>query len=154
MIELNNNHKSNDKNLTNDKNLSNDDKVCLICLENNGIFILCSKCKYKYCQECATKVNKLCSVCIRTSKLYSNNLLLNVDLNDYGYVYENFNDYGLENSHNTSYFYTLTISIILNSIIGFCWLTIIIFFGYICFKFLFNFLYSITNYIVRKFFIE
>lgn len=116
---------------TNDDN----DKICLICLENNGFLILCSNCKYKYCQDCANKVNNLCSVCIRTKEL-SSNIYLNI--NNYTYVYENMADYGIENSHNTLYSNILIQSIIINIIIGFCCIILILFFGYIGAKFIFN----------------
>jgi hypothetical protein len=129
----NNDDKTSDE--TNDKVLTTDDKICLICLENNGILILCLKCRYKYCLDCANKVNNLCSVCIRAKKLYQNNYF---DLNEYAYIYENMDDYGIENSHSTTYFFTLTMSIIINVIIGFCWIILIILFVFIGAKFIFN----------------
>lgn len=150
MIHYNNNT---NYNIKDDK--ITDDKICLICLENNGILILCSKCRYKYCVDCANKVNNLCSVCIRTRKLYSNNYMnLNFDVNDYSYIYEPMDDYGIESFHSTSYFFTLTLSIIGNIIIGFCWIILILFFGFIGLKFLLNIFYFILNYITSYFFIE
>jgi len=130
----------------------NDDKICLICLENNGITILCSKCKYKYCLDCANKVNNLCSICIRTRKLHSNNYLnLNFDVNDYLYIYIHPNNYGIESSHSTLCFFTLTLSIIINIIIGFSWIILILFFGIIELKFLLNIFYIVSNYITSYF---
>jgi len=150
IINYNLNDNSND-NLNNNSNnnfLTQDDKICLICLEHNGILILCSKCKYKYCHDCANKVNNLCSVCVRTRKLYSNNYInTNFDLNDYTYIYENMDDYGIESPHSTSYFFTLSLSIIINVIIGFCWIILILFFGFIGVKFLLNIFFLISNYI-------
>ncbi len=29
----------------------NPDIFCLICLEQNGVVVLCKRCKYKYCQD-------------------------------------------------------------------------------------------------------
>ena len=128
-------------------NKISDDKICLICLESDGILILCSKCKYKYCIDCANKVNNLCSVCIRTGKLRSSNYMnQNFDINDYSYIYnntydysyiyDNMDDYDIDSLHGTSYFFTLTLSIGINIIIGFCWIILMLFFGFIGLKFL------------------
>lgn len=131
-----------------------DDKTCLICLEQNGIVILCTKCKYKYCHECANKVKKLCTICVRIRKLYSDNYMnSNIDLSDYTYIYENIDDYDIESSHHVSYFFTIVLSILINAVIRFCWVMIILFFGFIGIKFLFNIFSIISNYIVHYFYV-
>jgi len=155
MTEYTNN---NPNNIINDNSNNNfliqDDKICLICLEQNGILILCTKCKYKYCHECANKLNNLCSICIRIRKLHPDNYMnINFDLSDYTYIYENIDDYGIESSHSTSYIFTLTLIIIINIVIGFCWFILILFFGFIGIKFLFNIFSLISNYLAQYFYI-
>ena len=106
------------------------DSFCLICLEKNGIKILCINCKYKYCIECANKINNVCAICVRIKTTKTTIRNDNIDINDYT-LYENIDDY---NSVEDQYFLTFRISLIAYIIYMFWWIIAILFFKYCIFR--------------------
>lgn len=115
-----------------------DDKVCIICFENNGIKILCEKCKYKYCQNCSVKLNNNCSICFRNKK---KNIIYHVDSNNYPYIYYDYNE---------EYVYLpmqYTISVVINTIVGIFHIIMVLFFGYIIILFVINILSNILGFL-------
>lgn len=103
------------------------DNLCLICMDVEGEIILCSKCKYTYCSNCAIKINKLCSICFRHKKLDEQNYY------DY-YDYYSYYDELVFEPINLSYF-NIILGFGINIIVGFCWFTLfilIVLFGYSC----------------------
>jgi len=139
---------NNDDNIELENNFNKQNEFCLICLEKIGIKILCTNCKYKYCIVCAKKINNVCTICIRMNTNVLNNI---IDLDDYAYIYDNFNMYNdMEYQYTYSYFLTLCLSLIVNSIIMFCWIFLILFFGYIGFIFLYDILFQINNFIISN----
>lgn len=111
-------------------NINDDDnKLCVICMDDNGIIVLCSKCKYLYCLICAKKINNLCSICFRPNQLNQLNQLNLLNQPNELTNYYTYGDYVYEVPH--TYFFTISISVIITVIISFCWLLLFIFFGYI-----------------------
>ncbi len=108
--------------------LNNEHDSCLICLEKNGTIVLCSKCKYKYCYDCANKVNNSCIVCNRIS---------NISRQNYSYI--NYLDLSEQDHSNINYsniyfyfptipyFFIIWISIIVNVFIGLGFIILILF---------------------------
>ena len=121
------------------------EKLCIICMEENGINVLCKKCKYKYCSDCSNKINNNCSICVRTKNYISPNGI--TDINDYNFIYENIEDYGINEDvaffrrSISIYFFSIGINILL----GFCWIIIFSLFGFVCFKFIYNIVYHIIT---------
>ena len=100
------------------------DKLCLICLEKKGIIILCEKCKYKYCYDCANKVNNLCSICNRTKITEQEYFDVdNLDIVQQNITYSNIYFY----YPTIPYFFIIWLSIIVNILIGFCFIILILF---------------------------
>lgn len=115
------------------------DYYCLVCWLNKGEIILCSKCKYKYCDECAKKLNNTCSICIR---------IKNQNQDDNEYLYLNEYDNGIIYNPEQIHFMTVTASVVISIIIGTCWLVMSCLFGYIGIIFLINYLYKLFIFII------
>jgi hypothetical protein len=121
--------------------LTNDESIdyCLICWLNKSKIVLCSKCKYKYCMECAKKLNNTCAICIRTREInrYNDEHLIEYDI---GIIYE----------PDITYFIILTKNIIISIIFGCCWLAVSCLFGYIGIIFLIKYLRKLFIFIICK----
>lgn len=119
---------------------------CIICWLSESKIILCDKCKYFYCEDCAKKMNNRCSICYRSEKV--------IIEDNYFYEYEN-QIHGIMiyepqeiSEISGAHFLTLVMSISVGTIIGICWITLIGFFVFIGIKFLINvinFLFNITQ---------
>lgn len=92
---------------------TSEDKLCIICLEFEGIIKLCSKCKLLYCEICAKKLSDKCTICFRNFKNNTNTLMY------YNEPVE------FEVSYPRYYLTGLLVSIILNFLM---YITILIFF--------------------------
>lgn len=55
----------------NKNNSINDDNLCIVCWNTNSIIVLCTNCKFKYCNDCVKKVNGKCCICNRNKKKYN-----------------------------------------------------------------------------------
>ena len=68
---------------------SNLNNSCSICYENLAQISLCEKCKLKYCNDCANKINNRCCICFRSKNNNSNtnNAIINIYDNDYFWIY-------------------------------------------------------------------
>ena len=120
----------------------NPDIFCLICLEQNGVVVLCKRCKYKYCQDCAEKINNACSICIRMKK--KSNEFFGEFFNEN--PNENHNEnFDIEYNNSPRYFCTICFSIITNIIVGFSCIVASISFGYVLTVFLYKVLYQIIK---------
>lgn len=57
---------------------------CVICINKLGIILLCEKCKLKYCNDCAIKVNGKCCICFRQNTNKNRiNLYYDDNINDF-----------------------------------------------------------------------
>ncbi len=139
-LEINENYKfmnNTSKILLND---IEEDKLCLICFEKNGILVLCNKCKYKYCQDCAIKLNNNCSICFR---IYKKKIYF--DLSDYSFIYHHNDTEPLQLSLQFNIIYILK-----NIFLGLLWIIIIFFFGYVGILFVINIMFTLINIIFSK----
>lgn len=120
--------------------------LCIICFDSDGTNVLCSSCKYKYCSNCAGKINNSCSICVRKKKFIP--VTDGVDLRDYTYIYEPYDsfddyDYGTSASVSLKFLFTLSMSILFNMILSIGWVVIGLFFGYVGLIFIYNILYKL-----------
>lgn len=126
------------------------DKLCIICIEENGIKVLCNKCKYKYCEICSNKINNKCSICVREKNKNNNYALSNDYLNmNNPFIYENMEDYEIGENifFSLRYLFICGLNIFINIIIGISWIIIIFLFGFVCIKFIRNIILQIIKYI-------
>lgn len=119
-------------------------KLCLICMDVEGEILLCSKCKFIYCLDCAKKINNLCCICFRKNNSCNLNNMYNhpYDMNnmdDFNY-YSYLDDVQPQFSrlHQYMYLFALMSSIVISFIIGICLFILCLFFGYVLFIFIFN----------------
>lgn len=116
-----------------------DKQLCIICIDSDGKIILCSRCKYKYCLQCAKKINNLCSICYRTQ--YKNN-----DDNLYN-LYDDFTlNIDLENNLTRHHYYTVITSLTIGALTSFIWIISLTIFGYIGILYFVNLIIKIVNY--------
>jgi len=139
-IEIKNNYLFNNNDAKLLINNIEEDKLCLICLELDGIIILCSKCKYKYCQDCAIKLNNNCSICLRNNK---KNLMYDNDLSDYSYIYHHYEEPRIPIRFSIFHLF-------INLFMGLIWIIIFLFFGYVGILFIVKNLYAIFNILFQK----
>ena len=105
MNKENNNLNDNDTNddiinkILDEKNI-NAENDCIICWESEGKIILCSKCKFKYCDLCVKKIGSKCCICYRIG-------IKKNDRIDY------FFEYNYEPLYENQHFFTFCLSLII-----------------------------------------
>jgi hypothetical protein len=111
----------------------NQNDMCLVCWSLNSNIILCSKCKYVYCQECATKINNFCCICKRTKNLSNN--YFNYYNFDFEVDIDSVNDeYDLNNRN----FFNIIINLIFFTVVFLGLFTLFLISGYIVIMFFYN----------------
>lgn len=118
------------------KKIINEDQndMCLICWTLNCNIILCSKCKYVYCKECATKINNSCCICVRPNKISYNYFYYDLE-NDYVL----FDDDHESDNHN---FFKITINLILYTVVFLGMFIFFLIFIYTVIMFFYNILFN------------
>lgn len=131
----------NEINKANETKITNEecDKLCLICMDVEGEFILCSKCKYVYCSICAEKINKLCSICFRNKTNLNQNYYYFYDYNSY------YDDLVFEPS--APHYFSVMVSFAISAIIGFCCIILFVVFGYVVLIFLLRIIINLINFV-------
>ena len=85
-----------------------EDDFCLVCFEQNSVIVLCINCKYKYCNDCAKKLNNKCSICLRNKNIKNINT----------------NNHYLDLYYGISYYHIISLSFLLNIFLGFFFISL------------------------------
>lgn len=84
----------------------NEDNLCVVCFDKFGNTQLCSKCKFKYCDDCAIILKNKCCICFRINK----------NLHDHLDEYAN-NDYFEDNQETDQNVLMIVIKISLQALV-------------------------------------